>query len=135
MPPKKISILVSVTGFVLSVSGLFLPWGEREWPPGVMARPNYLLGIELTLGQFALIGCVVTAVSLLLFRIRNQKYSIAFALLGGLITMLCSLAWILNPGALALSGWPPYRVLYGAYVSLIGSILTLLNTIFNFLHQ
>jgi len=128
------SALASVIGLIFSISGLFLPWAKREWIPGIMVGSDCLLGVELALGQFALIGCVVTTISLLRYRIRNQRYSLIFVLLGGLITMFCSLAWIINPGVLTPSGWPvSYRVLYGTYISLIGGIVISSSAIFNLL--
>lgn len=130
-----ISTLASLIGLVLSLCGLFLPWGERKWIPWIMG-PDYLLGVELTLGQIALIGCIVTGVSLAYHILRNQRHTLTFALLGGLITLVCSLTWIIKPGALIYSGWSVYyEALYGAYATLIGSVLVSTNATFNLLHH
>lgn len=130
-----ISTLASLIGLVLSLCGLFLPWAERKWIPWIMGS-DYLLGVELTLGQIALVGCIVTAVSLAYHILRNQRHSLIFALLGGLITVFCSLTWIISPGALVFSGWPVYyEALYGAYATLIGSVLVSINATFNLLRH
>lgn len=130
-----ISTLASFIGLVLNLGGLFLPWGERKWILGIMGS-DYFTGVKLTLGQIALVGCIVTAVSLSYHILRNQRYSLIFALLGELVTLICSLTWIINPGALIFSGWPVYyEALYGAYVTFIGSILVSANATFNLLRH
>jgi len=135
---KRISFFGSVIGLILSISGLFLPWGKEEWGSGLGARGDYFLGIELLPGTFALVGCAVTAVFLLLYMRKNKRYLFVLVLLGGLMTIFSSLAWIVNPNDLAwhwewhqeygiiliISLGISYKVLYGAYISLIGSVLT-----------
>lgn len=134
MNSEKIFVLAIVIGVVLSVFGLFLPWGKQESIP-VMEQGRLFLGVELILGQFALLGCVITAAALLFFGAGKKKYSRCFMLLGGLITLAGSLTWIVNLGALALSGWFLYKIVFGVYVSFAGSLLTSAGAIFTFLHH
>jgi hypothetical protein len=99
---------------------------KTGWIPGVMGLgSNCLLGVELAVGQIALIGSLVVFISLLFYVIRRQKYSLFFTLFGGLVTMFCSLVWIMSPGVLILSRMAVYyTVIYGTYVALSGSVLT-----------
>jgi hypothetical protein len=127
MNRARISIIVDLVGSVSSICGLFLPWGTREWPPGTMSAPAYPLGIELALGKLALIGCIATVCFLLVDIKRKSRYSRAFRLSGSLVTVFCALIWIAFPGALYISGWPLFKALYGAYVSLLGALVTSIN--------
>ncbi|HEY4674990.1 MAG TPA: hypothetical protein VIH48_02925 [Candidatus Bathyarchaeia archaeon] len=122
---REVSTFSSLVGLVLSVVGLFLPWTKEEWIPGAMGlSSDYLLGIELAVGQIALIACIFVSILLIFYVIRRQGYSLVFALFGGLFTMFCSLLWMVDPGALILSRFPVYyTVLYGTYVTFIGSVL------------
>lgn len=128
-----ISTIACLIGLVLSLCGLFLPWGERTWKPWIMG-PDDLLGIELMVGRIAFVGCIVTDVSLLYHILRDQRHSLIFALSGGLIMIFCSSTWIIDPGVLVFSSLPVYyKALYGTYVTLIGSVLVSANAAFNLL--
>jgi hypothetical protein len=122
----RISIIVDLVGSVSSICGLFLPWGTEEWP-GFWSEPNYPLGIELALGKLALVGCIITVCFLLVDIKRKSRYSRAFRLLGSMVTVSCALIWIAFPGTLYMWGWPPFKALYGAYVTHLGALVTLIN--------
>jgi len=124
MTNERIWLLMGVTGFFLSILGVFLPWGQPERIPRVYAILSVLLGFELFTGTFALLGCGVSGVSLFFFRIGRKMLWSAVMLLGGIITFVCSLTWILIPGILATGGGLTYRVFFGAYICFTGSILT-----------
>jgi hypothetical protein len=135
MSRDRALIVVNVIGLLLSVCGLFLPWGTREWPLGAMGGWGYKFGVELVLGKLALAGCIVTAVFMPIRIKRKYPYSLGIMLSGGLVTMLCSLIWIAYPGTLEISGLPPFKALYGAYVSSTGAFITSIKTIFDFRHD
>lgn len=146
---ERILNFANVSGLVLSISGVFLPWGKRELVSHFMAWRVYLVGVQLLLGTIALMGGAVAAIFLLLHAKKKQRYWLVPVLLGGLITLFCSLVWISNPNAYAWywdwhqeyglvpfrTGHIPYKVLYGAYISLAGSITTSIGAILNFLYH
>jgi hypothetical protein len=123
--------LTSASGTVLSLLGLFLPWGTLTWPPNVMGGfPNQVLGFEVVIGDFALAGCLLS----ILFLVRNisrPKQSVKFVFAGETVVAFFSLLWILGSRYLTF-GWtfgsfkPAYYApMYGTYVSFIGSLVTL----------
>lgn len=124
MTSERIWLLIGVTGFFLSILGVFLPWGQ----PGAYAYAygflRTLLGLELVVGTFALVGSVVNGASLFFFRLGHKMVWCAVMLLGGLITLVSSLTWILIPGILAPVGYTTYTVLFGTYICFTGSVLT-----------
>jgi hypothetical protein len=126
MSPKRILTFPNAAGIVLDVLGLFLPWAEWSWAPGVFAGSNYMLGIDIPLGVLALVGWLVATVSWVLFMITGQKLLLGFVMAGGIVTMICSLASLVNPGAL-LSPSQVYTASYGEYVSFIGGTLILVG--------
>ena len=123
---ERILNIADVSGIVLSVSGVFLPWGEWEYVPIMGA--NYIFGCELTLGQFALIGCMVTIVSLLLFVIRKKKRLLTFMLLGEITTLLCTFIWIIATPGIS-KPWVRCSILYGTHTTLTGGFLNLISSI------
>jgi len=127
MDRVRILVIINLVGSALSIGGLFLPWGTQEWPPGTMSASAYPLGIELPLGKLALAGCIVAVYFLLIDIRRRSRYSRALTLLGSLAAALCALIWIVYPGALYVSGWPPFKALYGTYVSFAGALVALIG--------
>jgi hypothetical protein len=137
--PKSLS-LASALGIVLSFLGLFLPWGTLTWIPGVMGGvfpvfPNQVLGFEVVMGDYALAGCLLGIFAFVLgFSRPNCFIELVFA--GEALVAFFSLLWISysallksvwfwNLGLIIFSG-PMYWVpMYGAYVSFIGSLITL----------
>lgn len=88
------------------------------------------------MGGFALVGCVVDGASFFIYKTGHKTLWCAATLLGGLITLICSLTWILVPGILAAKGGFTWTVLAGAYVCCIGSVLTSVTAITHpFYHQ
>lgn len=130
MSPKRVWTFLNALGIVLVVLGLFLPWVYLSWAPGVFAESNYMLGIDIPLGVFALVGWIVATVSWVLFMITGQKLSLGFVMAGGIVTMICSFASIVNPGALQSSAWV-YTASYGEYVSFAGGTLILVGATFS----
>jgi hypothetical protein len=131
MSPKRILTSLNAAGIVLNVLGLFLPWAEWSWAPGVFAGSNYVVrGIDMPLGVFALVGWLVATVSWVVFMITNQKLLLGFVMAGGIVTMVCSLASLVNPGAL-LSSSQVYTASYGEYVSFTGGTLILVGATFS----
>lgn len=146
MRNERILTFTVFIGLFLSISGVFLPWGKEEWGPWYTADPRYLAGVLLLLGTIAMIGDVAAAVFMVLHLKRKQRYWLVSVFSGGLIALFCSLAWISNPDALKWywdwrQGYglcltissPSYKVLYGAYISLAGSIVTSIGAILKFL--
>jgi len=133
---EKLHFIVNVIGLFLSVCGSILPWGNELYLPifYIGVEPwNYIIGIELTLGQFAFFSSIIAAISLAVYWISRNKYALVFVFAGGLTTTLCSLLWIISPGFLEPISYIKYTVSYGAYVSLMGGWVTLIGVILNFL--
>jgi hypothetical protein len=115
---------------VLVVLGLFLPWVEWTWASGVFGDSNYILGIDVPLGAFALVGWLVVTASWVLFMIIGRKLSPAFVIAGGIETMICSFASIVNPGTF-LPTSQVFTAAYGAYVSLTGGTMIMISATFS----
>jgi hypothetical protein len=126
MSQKMALTFLIALGIVLDVVGLSLPWVEGSWAPGVYLLPSYLLGIDVPLGVFAFVGWLVATVSWMLFMIKGQKLSLGFVMAGGIVTMICSLVSIVNPGAF-LSSSQVYTASYGEYVCFSGGTLILVG--------
>jgi len=129
MPPKRIFTFLNAAGIVLGILGLFLPWAEWSWVPGVYAGSNYLLGINIPFGIFTFWVWLVATISWVLFMITGQKLLLGFIMAGGIVAMICSLASLANPGAL-LAISRIYTASYGEYVSFTGGILILVSAAF-----
>jgi hypothetical protein len=124
MVRERYWLLSAIAGLALSAIGSFLPGGQTRWIPGVYTALGTLSGFELFWGILALLGCVVGGASPFLYKMGHKMLWSAVMLSGGLLTLICSLTWILVPGTLAPGGGLIWTVLYGAYICLIGSILT-----------
>ena len=142
MPIKKGSIpkilnWFSASGIILSLVGVFLPWGSYPWHVlGALDHPYYI-GVEILVGDFALIGCLWS----LGFFVRSLRRLIQPTILvtaGELVVAFFSSFWILAPNSISffwvseqghlrlLSSFYPSIPLYGAYVSLTGAIIALI---------
>jgi len=130
--PKRVFTFLNGAGIVLGITGLFLPWIEWSLAPLGFAGSNYAFGIDVPLGVLAFVGWLVATVSWVLFMIKAQKLSLGFVIAGGIITMICSLTSIVNPGAFLSSGELVYTAVYGAYISLVGGTLILVGATFSF---
>jgi hypothetical protein len=137
---RAFSFLLTTAGIVLDVLGLFLPWGDWSWTPGVLT----LLGIDISEGPLALFWWFIGTVSWVRFVVKGQKQvlkpskrfslrSILFGKglltwvrLGGLAAVVSAFAWIASPG-ISQPSVGVYTVSYGAYVSLAGGTLILLG--------
>jgi hypothetical protein len=129
-------------GVFLSIVGVFLPWGRKTLLP-IYGWHNDFFGIQFLFGTVAFISIVFAAIFFLLHMKRELKGSGILALLCGVITLVCILTWGLIPRAtglhwewsedrLALLDSPHYVlyvILYGAYISFTGSILTLASMV------
>ena len=63
MSTKKVNIpkilsWFSASGIVLSLAGLFLPWASYPWHVLDVIDHPYYTGVEILIGDFALIGCL-----------------------------------------------------------------------------
>ena len=132
---QKILSFASALGTVLSLLGLFLPWGALTSPPGWMVRiPDQVLGFEVLIGDLALAGCLLSLSALVLNFSRPNRF-IKFAFAGETCVVLFSLLWIVDSHNLSLIwvrdlgliflGNAYWTLMYGAYVSLMGSLITL----------
>jgi hypothetical protein len=120
------------------LAGVFLPWASYPWHVlGVLDHPYYT-GVEILIGDFALIGCLWS----LGFFIRNLKRPIQPAILviaGEFAAALFSCFWILAPNIISyfwvsengplrlLHSSYPSTPLYGAYISLTGALTALIT--------
>jgi hypothetical protein len=134
MRSEKTHLIIIVIGLSLSVLGFFLPWAQEEYLP-VLGSAPFLLGAQLWIGWVSFAGCVVAAGSFL-FRLKNAKLWRTLVLAGGLLILFSSLALIVFPDLASLEkmGYISYKASFGAYVSLLGSILMASGAISEF-HQ
>jgi hypothetical protein len=132
MSLKRISTFLNAAGLVLDALGLFLPWAEWNWAPGGFAGPGPYpkRGVDMPLGVLALVLWLVAIVSWVLFMVKGQKLLLGFVMAGGIVTMICSLASMTNPGAF-LSSSLVWTASYGEYVSFAGGILILAGATFS----
>jgi hypothetical protein len=68
---------------------------------------------------------------LVLFMISADKDLLGFLILGGIVTILCSLSSIASPGEALLWLWADFTNVYGAYVSLAGGTLILVGVTYH----
>lgn len=131
-------VLATIIGTILSVWGVFLPWGDKIYF-AYYSGLTFFFGVELVLGDFALLGCIIMSLFLVSYVKRGREYLLIPVLLGSFIAVFSVLLWILDPKANVayLHLYPPYgivtvpvtkqyyniRVTFGAYMSLIGAIL------------
>jgi ABC-type Fe3+-siderophore transport system permease subunit len=135
--PKSLNWF-SASGIVLSLVGLFLPWGSYPWHTlGIVDHPYYV-GVEILVGDFALIGCLWS----LGFFVRSLRHPIQptrLVIAGEFVVALFSAFWILFPNIISyffdfeqgylrlLNSFYPSTPLYGAYVSLTGALIALIT--------
>jgi hypothetical protein len=137
---------LTALGIILSYVGLFLPWGT--YPSGIFGYFGTLFGYELLLGSFAFVGCIITTISWIMNMRKPKRWSLGLMLLGGLIVIFASSIWILDtrfyPWFWDMTGnhitlhafIPSLQILsYGAFISLFGSIITSIISIFNLYQQ
>jgi len=129
MNATKILGLVSIIGTPLGAIGCFLPWARELPAPNFFLYPNQsMIGIDFRLGKLALICCVAAFVSQLVFIVRNKNYAILVTLVSGIVVLLCSEAWIFDPGIYETSP-VGLEVLYGVYVTFSGAVIILAGAI------
>jgi hypothetical protein len=118
-------------GVILSIAGLFFPWGQLYYL-GVYGIPGPdFLGIQLPIGQLTFHFCIFSAIFLILHRKRKLKHSLFLIFLCGLLTMFSTLLWVIRPGITMDTWYVYYRPLYGVYITLIGAALILESTCFS----
>ncbi len=134
--PKILNWFVA-SGIVLSLVGLFLPWGSYPWHTLGIGDHPYYVGVEILVGDFALIGCLWSFG----FYVRSLRHPIQptrLVIPGELAVALFSSFWILAPNIISffwysehgplrlLNSFYPSTPLYGAYVSLTGALIALI---------
>jgi uncharacterized membrane protein len=97
-------------GVFLAILGLFLPWASVVHGPWMVLVRGLLFGIELPIGNLALIGCIVAVVFFFGGK-RNPKVSTALMFIGALICVSAMFTWILQTKTLAWN-WE-WRPVYG----------------------
>ena len=119
---KPPNILV-LTGLAVSIVGCFLPWAEFRWSSNqLVVYPETEIGMGLSLGVISFFGCTFAAFFQLVHQAgKRARFALAI-LLGSLIAMTCSGTWISELGAFEHS-YGVYTTLYGADVTLLGSII------------
>jgi hypothetical protein len=125
MSTLKVLGFISIVGAVLSALGCYLPWAQSTPMQHAFFYPGGLIyGMTLTVGIFAVLGCLVAFFSHVFFIAKGKNYAVLVAFVGGLVAYSCSSAWILEPGVFE-SG---VSLLYGAHVTLVGAIIILIAT-------
>jgi len=142
MSIKKVNIpkilnWFSASGIVLSLVGLFLPWGSYPWHVmGILDHPYYT-GVEILVGDFALIGCL-WSLGFFIRSLRRPIQPTSLVIVGELVVAIFSSFWILAPNIISffwdsqqgrlslLNSFYPSTPLYGAYVSLTGALIAII---------
>lgn len=131
MNATKILGLVSIIGAVVGAIGCCLPWFCETSSSSYVflyPGPRVLVGINFELGKFAFLGCIVAFFSQLVLVLRKKDYMVFVTLTGGFVAFSCSDAWIPNP-IIYVAGFTNFEILYGIYVTLIGTGMILVGTI------
>jgi len=117
--------------------GLFLPWGSYPWHTlGVVDHPYYI-GVEILIGDFALLGCL-WSIGFFVRSLRRPIQPTRLVIAGEFVVALFSSIWIVAPNIISFfwdSENGPLRLLsalystplYGAYVSLTGALIALIT--------
>jgi len=119
---------------MIGIIGCFLPWGQLNPPSSPLPIFFYYptgevrTGTSLDSGVYTLIGLVFAALFQMIFTARKKLHTI----LPVLATMLTALSILGNWMCLPAYGVGTYRILYGAYVTLL-SIAVVSATAFLYL--
>jgi hypothetical protein len=139
---SKVILVISIGGILLNFLGVLMSWGKKfPW----IESPD-LPGYGFLLGTLALVGSAVSAIFWIIYLRRAVVYGLIMTVLGELTVLSASSIWIINPyvfpwrwgqttTGLGFNTLGGYYVPYGAYVSLQGSIVTLIIAVFSFLHR
>lgn len=142
MDKEQIVRVEFASGILLTLAGIFLPWGTLHYGPWMVISRGLLLGIELPIGNLALVGCILT-IAFFIHKTQNQKLALFLMLTGTLLCVAAVFAWLLQTQALAWSWeWRPsygivlsndgnlYVVAYGAYITLVGATMSTVAILF-----
>ena len=99
-----------------------MPWCENVYRMCGNAPP-FITGAGLLPGFLTFLGLLSVAVSLRVFMVKRKVYMIFVALASGLMVLLISGSWILNPVGLTFFGTVAYTPLYGAYVTVLSVLI------------
>ena len=136
MDKEQIVRVGFASGILLTLAGIFLPWGSLHYGSRMVISRGLLLGIELPIGNLALVGCIL-AIAFFIHKTQNQKLASVLMLTGILLSAAAVLAWFFQTQALAWSWeWRPvygivlsndgnkYAIAYGAYITLVGATMS-----------
>ena len=140
------AMVVGVIGLILSVVGLFLPWGTYPGAFGEATVYYYdAIGLE-TDPRSVLIGCIVTIISLFFLLTGLIRIAPALMAAGGFFIIGDMSSWILDfrrwsvwhqfavEGVIVERTYYPAIVLYGAYVTLAGGIIIVTAAVLSAVH-
>lgn len=129
--------VIVLLGTSVSLVGCYLPWGYVGNIPLVNYVPTSRTGIPyITMAAYTLPTCVLTLFLAAIFIVKPRMYTGLLVLFGSLTILFFSGAWIalrslriIEP-SLGLE-WPfnTYSILYGAYITLAGAIITSIASI------
>jgi hypothetical protein len=128
--PRRFLFFQQILGFFLNFLGLLLPWAVEK----LYVLELRYLGFQMMLGFYVLIGTISALIFLFLYRKRGLGLWLGLTFLSTLITLFSSLTCIVNP-VLVVGGTIHFQsdkcqVVYGVYVSLIGSAIASSSIIF-----
>lgn len=124
--------VIVLLGVSVSLAGCYLPWGYV----GTILLYNYVPvsrpGIPyIKMAAYILPTCILTLFLSAIFILRPRRYTGLLVLCGSLATLSMIGAWIALPSLRIIEPrlgleWPfnTYSILYGAYVTLTGAIIT-----------
>ena len=133
----KILNWFSASGIVLSLVGLFLPWGSYPWHTLCVVDHPYYIGVEILIGDFALLGCL-WSIGFFVRSLRRPIQPTRLVIAGEFVVALFSSVWIVAPNIISffwdseqghlrlLYSFYPSTPLYGAYLSLTGALIALI---------
>ena len=112
-----------IGGLIIGTIGCFMPWFEDIYRWCGMCPP-FRIGFSFIPGSFTFYVLLSVAVFQLVFMLKRKVYMIFAVLASGLMALLISGNWILNPvEKLGYFGTVTYTPLYGAYVTLLGALI------------
>ena len=129
--------VIILLGTSASPVGCYMPWGYTGIIPLVSYVPTSRTDIPyIKMAAYTLSACILTLFLAIIFIIKPRTYTGLLVLFGSLVILLFSAVWIAFPSMRIVEQRlglerpsNTYSILYGAYATLTGAIITSLASI------
>lgn len=121
MKPKTWNAIL-FSGVVVGMIGCFLPWGKHN-PTVFNPWQDVRVGTLIFSGIYTFASLVFATAFQLVFIIKKSPYALLAMLATTLVALFVSGAWINEPAANEYGLDGTYTVLYGAYVTLLSTVV------------